>query len=59
MGAADLATAEKGKAAVEEAARQLARLVTEFARRPRASRVDHHATPPTMEMPWEQGGAGK
>ncbi|MBI4026145.1 MAG: creatininase family protein [Verrucomicrobia bacterium] len=35
MGAADLATAEKGKLAVEEAARQLARMVQEFAARPK------------------------
>jgi creatinine amidohydrolase len=54
MGAADIATAEKGKAAVEEAARQLARLVTEFAARPKAARVDHHLVPPSMEMPWGQ-----
>ena len=56
MGAAHLATAEKGKAAVEEAARQLARLVEEFARRPKTPRVDHHLTAPTMPMPWEQSG---
>ncbi len=54
MGAADIATAEKGKAAVEEAARQLARLVTEFGQRPKAARVEHHLTPPTIKMPWQQ-----
>jgi creatinine amidohydrolase len=53
-GAADLATAEKGKAAVEEAAKQLARLVVEFARRPKHPRVDHHDSKPTFAMPWEQ-----
>jgi creatinine amidohydrolase len=54
MGAANLATAEKGKAAVEEAAKQLARMVEEFARRPKAARIDHHLVAPTMAMPWEQ-----
>jgi creatinine amidohydrolase len=54
LGAADLATAEKGKAAIEEAAKQLARLAQEFAARPKHRRVDHHLLPPTMAMPWEQ-----
>lgn len=55
LGAADLASAEKGRAVVEEAARQLARLVVEFGQRPPHPRVDHHAAPPTMQMPWQQG----
>jgi creatinine amidohydrolase len=54
LGAADLATAEKGKAAVDEAAKQLSRLVQEFAARPKHSRVDHHRSPPTMATPWDQ-----
>jgi len=54
LGAADLATADKGKAAIDEAARQLARLVVEFAARPAHARVDHHTTPPSMAMPWAQ-----
>jgi creatinine amidohydrolase len=54
MGAAHLATVEKGKAAVEEAAKNLARLVEEFGGRPQSSRVEHHSTPPTMPMPWDQ-----
>jgi creatinine amidohydrolase len=58
MGAANIATAGKGKAAVDEAARQLARMVEEFARRPKAARVDHHLVAPTMGMPWEQGPGG-
>jgi hypothetical protein len=57
LGAADLATAEKGKAAIEEAAKQLARLVQEFAARPKHPRVDHHRAPPTMAIPWEQTSA--
>jgi creatinine amidohydrolase len=44
-GEAELATVPKGKAAVEEAARQLARLVVEFAKRPKFQRVDHHQVP--------------
>lgn len=54
LGAADIATAEKGKAVVEEAARQLARLVNEFGARPKAPRRDLHRVPPTMPMPWGQ-----
>jgi creatinine amidohydrolase len=54
LGAADLGSAEKGKAAIDEAAKQLARLVQEFAGRPKHPRVDHHRTPPTMRMPWDQ-----
>lgn len=54
MGAADIATADKGEAAVKEAGKQLARLAREFGVRPKSPRVDHHLTPPTMPMPWEQ-----
>lgn len=54
LGQASLATSEKGERAVREAARQLARMVTEFRARPKPPRGDHHATPPTMPMPWGQ-----
>ena len=54
MGRADLATAEKGQQAVEEAARQLVRLVTTFAARPPSPRRDHHSRKPSFDMPWEQ-----
>jgi len=54
MGSPQLASAEKGKDAVEEAARQLARLVKEFGDRPPSPRVDHHSRPPTFPMPWDQ-----
>lgn len=54
MGAADLATKEKGKAAVQEASKQLARMITEFRARPQAPRREHHTTKPTMAMPWNQ-----
>ncbi len=53
-GAANLATAEKGKVAIEEAARQLARLVKEFGSRPKPKRVEHHSKKPTFDMPWGQ-----
>jgi len=57
FGSSALGTAEKGEAAVKEAARQLARFVAEFAKRPKDGRVDHHAVRPTFEMPWGQGPA--
>lgn len=53
-GAANLATAAKGKVAVEEAAKQLARLIVEFGNRPKPARVEHHSKPPTFDMPWGQ-----
>jgi creatinine amidohydrolase len=54
MGAADLASKEKGKTAVQEASKQLAAMITGFRDRPPASRRGHHATAPTMAMPWGQ-----
>jgi creatinine amidohydrolase len=57
LGAAHLATAEKGKIALDEAAKQLARLVTDFSARPKHPRRDGHRAPPTMPLPWEQGDA--
>ena len=54
MGAADLATKEKGRVAVKEAAKQLARLVVEFGKRPRPKRVVHQLKKPSMKMPWNQ-----
>ena len=54
LGAADLGTREKGKAAVDEAARQLARMVLEFGARPKPQRKELHAQPPTFPMPWNQ-----
>ena len=53
-GAAHLGTAQKGKAAVDEAAKQLARLVDEFAARPRGTRYYFQSQMPTMDMPWNQ-----
>ena len=57
LGQASLATRDKGRRAVEEAARQLARMLAEFRALPRPPRGDHHATAPSMPMPWGQGEA--
>jgi creatinine amidohydrolase len=54
LGEAELATAEKGQAAYEEAVKQLARFVTWFKDRPKDVRKDHHRNPPTMPIPWGQ-----
>ena len=57
LGQAELATAAKGEQAVNEAAKQLAAMVQEFKALPKPPRGDHHATPPTMPMPWSAAGA--
>jgi len=54
LGDAELATAGKGRAAYEEAVKQLVRFVTWFKDRPKDVRRDHHRTPPTMPIPWGQ-----
>jgi creatinine amidohydrolase len=54
LGEAELATVEKGRRALAEAAKQFARLVQEFAARPKPPRGDHHDPLPTMPMPWGQ-----
>lgn len=54
LGEAELATVEKGKAAYDEAVKQLVRLVTWFKDRPKDERKSHHRHPPTMPMPWRQ-----
>ena len=54
LGEAELASAEKGKAAYDEAVKQLVRLVTWFKDRPKDKRQSHHRKPPTMPMPWRQ-----
>src|SRR5438309_673862 len=54
LGDAELATAEKGRQAYEEAVKQLARFVTWFKPRPKDQRRDRHPKPPTMPMPWGQ-----
>ena len=52
LGQATLATKEKGAAVAQEVSSQFARLITEFRARPKPPRGDHHATPPTMPMPF-------
>ena len=54
LGAAELATAEKGKAAYEEAVKQLVRLVAWFKDRPKDQRKDRHRKPPSMPISWGQ-----
>ena len=54
LGDAELATAEKGREAYEEAVKQLARFVIWFRDRPVDLRRDRHRQPPTMPMPWGQ-----
>jgi len=54
LGAADLGTIAKGKAAIDEAARQLARLIVEFGAKPKPERKERHTQRPTFPMPWNQ-----
>jgi creatinine amidohydrolase len=54
LGDAELATAEKGKRAYEEAVKQLVRFIAWFKDRPKDVRRDMHRKPPTMPIPWGQ-----
>jgi creatinine amidohydrolase len=54
LGDAELATAEKGREAYEEAVKQLVRFVSWFKDRPKDQRRDLHRRPPTMPLPWGQ-----
>jgi creatinine amidohydrolase len=54
IGDAELATADKGREAYEEAVRQLVRFVEWFQERPVDPRGDRHRRPPTMPLPWNQ-----
>ena len=54
LGAAELASAEKGRQAYEEAVKQLVRFVNWFRDRPSDVRRDRHRRPPTMPIPWGQ-----
>jgi creatinine amidohydrolase len=58
LGDAELATAEKGRLAYEEAVKQLGRFVTWFKDRPKDFRRDRHRTPPSMPIPWGQRPMG-
>lgn len=54
LGDAELASAEKGKQAYEEAVKQLAAFVTWFKDRPKDERRDRHRQSPTIPIPWGQ-----
>ena len=54
LGEAELASAEKGRQAYEEAVKQLVRFITWWKDRPKDQRRDRHARPPTMPIPWGQ-----
>jgi len=54
LGDAELASAEKGKRAYEEAVKQLVRFINWFKDRPKDRRRDRHRKKPTMPMPWNQ-----
>src|SRR5438067_4715585 len=54
LGEAELATAEKGRVACEEAVKQLVRFVHYFKDRPADPRRDRHRRTPTMPIPWGQ-----
>jgi creatinine amidohydrolase len=54
LGDAELATAEKGREAFEEAVKQLVRFIAWFKDRPADRRRDRHSRPPTMPIPWGQ-----
>ena len=54
LGEAELATAEKGREAYEEAVKQLVSFVTWFKDRPKDRRQDQHRKTPTMPTPWNQ-----
>ena len=58
MGEAELATAEKGRQAYEEAVKQLVRFVSWFKDRPKDQRKDRHRRKPTMPIPWDQRPIG-
>jgi creatinine amidohydrolase len=54
LGEAELATAEKGKRAYDEAVKQLVTFVRWFKDRPKDQRQDRHRHPPTIPIPWDQ-----
>ncbi len=57
LGAAELATPEKGKAAFDEAVLRLCEFVEEWQRAPVPARKENHAAAPTIPMPWGQGNS--
>jgi creatinine amidohydrolase len=59
IGDAELATAEKGREAYEEAVKQLTAFVQWFQPRPVDQRGSRHRQPPTMPLPWDQQSLSK
>jgi len=58
IGDAELATAEKGREAYEEAVKQLVAFVHWFQPRPKDERGDRHRKAPTIPLPWGQRPLG-
>ena len=54
LGEAELATAEKGKRAYDEAVLRLGEFITEWQSVPAPTRKENHHLPPTFPMPWGQ-----
>lgn len=54
LGDAELATAEKGRQACDEAVRQLVNFIEEWSAQPAPARKENHQSRPTMPMPWNQ-----
>jgi creatinine amidohydrolase len=55
LGEAEWATAEKGKAAFDEAVKQLCAFIREWSEVPTPTRKENHRLRPTIPMPWGQG----
>lgn len=58
LGEAELATAEKGKEAFEEAVTRLCEFLEEWDQVPAPARKENHRQPPTFPMPWGQRSNG-
>jgi creatinine amidohydrolase len=58
LGDAELATAQKGQQAYEEAVKQLVRFVNWWKDRPKDQRKDRHRHRPSMPIPWNQQPLG-
>lgn len=54
LGDAELATAEKGREAFEEAVRRICEFIDEWSKVRAPTRKEAHTTSPTMTMPWGQ-----
>ncbi|MBX3412215.1 MAG: creatininase family protein [Pirellulales bacterium] len=57
LGDAELATAEKGRQAFEEAVTRLGEFIDEWYGRPAPPRKETHTVEPTMPMPWGQASS--